>query len=469
MKKTKNVFISLTLVVCLVFNLSISVHATVGSDKHTNKSACILDINRISQNCNILKDSIKNKIKTCDSLKGRIKNIAHFIVCAVTVYSVIDFVKSHKDSSHKDIDDPPISEPRKPEYVFGLNEMTQPFWYSDTMYNECIVFHKDPKTGEIFTRTLFKPEQIIAVKDNSLTIDLIEGVHYKRDNKDPYKLIWLEGNSEFVIPYFVPEDLTGGHNDSCGTDGKIENCTYCIGPFIYEKQLAITYTFDSDECAAPHAEYSADLLPKTINRLKNGESLNLFIYGDSIFTGCDSSKMRNRIPYTPTFFELLESQLEVFYPECEITTHNPSVGGWGASDGIANVHNDVTVNHPDLVILGFGMNDIYNNGDVEAGLIHQMISDIQSENPECEFIIVSTFHANPQIGWDINQGTHANGFKALEQTGIACMDMYALHSYLLNHKTFQSTTGNNINHPNDWFARMYASQLLSMLYNYSSK
>jgi hypothetical protein len=39
---------------------------------------------------------------------------------------------------------------------------------------------------------------------------------------------------------------------------------------------------------------------------------------------------------------------------------------------------------------------------------------------------------------------------------------------ILERKDFQDTTGNNINHPNDYFYRMYAQTLLQTLIGYEN-
>lgn len=119
---------------------------------------------------------------------------------------------------------------------------------------------------------------------------------------------------------------------------------------------------------------------------------------------------------------------------------------------------------PDLVVLGFGMNDAWVKGDEEAKKMASIMATVKAKNPNCEFIVVSTFVANPTIGWDVYQGTHYEGYKTLETTGVVTMDMHRLHEYLLQSKYYQDMTGNNINHPNDWLARMYAMQLLSLVY-----
>ena len=39
---------------------------------------------------------------------------------------------------------------------------------------------------------------------------------------------------------------------------------------------------------------------------------------------------------------------------------------------------------------------------------------------------------------------------------------------ILEHKEFQDYSGNNINHPNDWFCRVYAQTILQTLIGYEN-
>ena len=121
-----------------------------------------------------------------------------------------------------------------PEYKYTLNEMTMPIWQSNTMYNECVTFHEN-EDGSITGNLLFKPIRIIAVRDVTLKIELKEGVHYKLDENDPSKVIWLPGDETFSIPYFKPGALTSAHQDKCGTDGYggiLNGVMYCVGEWL---------------------------------------------------------------------------------------------------------------------------------------------------------------------------------------------------------------------------------------------
>lgn len=382
----------------------------------------------------------------------------------------IAFGDNGSETALKPTDIKPDHDKRTPDGVYGYTyaDMSYPFWKSSTMRNEIFTFQKNDETGEITAKLLFTPKEIISVKDNSLTFDLKEGVHYARDAKDSRVLRWLPGDESFCAEYFTTAALSTHHTDNCGTsgndNGKIGNAMYCVGSCLYNKQLHITYTYDLSQCQAPVTGFRGNDLPKTMEKLRNKEELTVVIYGDSIFTGCDSSAAHNRAPHVPTFFYLFKNQLESLYQTSVRLIDDVSLGGANADWGVENADAQVNPYSPDLVVLGFGMNDAWVKGDEEAKKMASIMATVKAKNPNCEFIVVSTFVANPTIGWDVYQGTHYEGYKTLETTGVVTMDMHRLHEYLLQSKYYQDMTGNNINHPNDWLARMYAMQLLSLVY-----
>ena len=47
-------------------------------------------------------------------------------------------------------------------------------------------------------------------------------------------------------------------------------------------------------------------------------------------------------------------------------------------------------------------------------------------------------------------------------SGVAVADITGMQAFLHSRKRFIDTTGNNVNHPNDFFHRLYAQYLLGM-------
>ncbi len=131
---------------------------------------------------------------------------------------------------------------------------------------------------------------------------------------------------------------------------------------------------------------------------------------------------------------------------------------------------------------------------IEDGLIHpqSLLRDARlsfgiytPENTDSEFLLVATSLANPEVvlmnerlrepGEDPrsmdhrsfagNQADYLPALLSLEKKGVAVADMTSLHAYMLERKRFRDMSGNNINHPNDFFARIHAQLMIATLSN----
>ena len=163
------------------------------------------------------------------------------------------------------------------------------------------------------------------------------------------------------------------------------------------------------------------------------------------------------------FPQLLEYGLEAEYGG-EVTIYNPSVGGKDSAWGVQQAP-EVAKTKTDLAIIGFGMNDSVRLGVQTA----ENVEAIRAENPDCEFIVCSCIVPNRKSGYMFNQGQLPAAYGALETEGVAAVDIYSTHEKILQTKDYIACTGNNVNHPNDWLARMYAMHLLSALIDYQAK
>lgn len=375
----------------------------------------------------------------------------------------------------------PKPEPERPKIVFNdlnaLQKLTTPFWQMNTMYREstCMIVRSN---GTITAKLAFKPTRIIAVEDNALTKTYQEGKDYTWDGKSN-TLVWLNGSS---IPYFTQYDIEGKRADGTqipefGTTdpvwdelgrSRFGNALYCVSSFLYEKQIAVTYEYEYGTWNGTVTPYQGDKIPNTMAKLKAGETVNVVFYGDSIFTGCDSSSMYNRAPMQESFPSFTKQVLEATYG-ARVELYNPSVGGKSSDWGLENVQSLICDRvRPDLVIIGFGMNDGDKPGSSTALNIRRIIEKIRGTYPDCEFIIVAPMVPNVESGFLTTQGDLPQAYSnlAANMKGVAYVDMYNCHSRLLKKKDFISMSGNNINHPNDWLIRVYAMQILSALIEY---
>lgn len=353
-----------------------------------------------------------------------------------------------------------------------LQKMTTPFWQMDTMHREstCMIVRDD---GTITAKLAFKPVRIISVESNDLKTVFELDQDYTWDGESNV-IVWKEGSA---IPYFTKNDIEGRREDGTQLDAypawddlgrsRFGNQLYCVSAFLYEKQIAVTYEYEYGSWEGEVTEYQGDKLPKTMAKLKAGETINLFYFGDSIFTGCDSSGMYKREPFQHSFPEFTKQVLEATYGG-RVKLYNPSVGGMQSDWGVQQIETLVCDRaDPDLVVIGFGMNDAF-NGRVSANNVKKMIETVRARFPDCEFVVVACMVPNAAAGFLTNQPSQPRAYEKLveETEGCAFVNMYACHEKLLENKDFISMSGNNINHPNDFLIRVYAQQILSVFLEY---
>ena len=98
-------------------------------------------------------------------------------------------------------------------------------------------------------------------------------------------------------------------------------------------------------------------------------------------------------------------------------------------------------------------------------------------SPNVSEVVISTMLPNPNAtnGWyaqQVNQeAVFADGvIKSIQSKGIpiAMCQMTSMSSSILTRKEFKDYTGNNINHPNDFFSRVYAQTLLQTVIGYEN-
>ncbi|RYY32044.1 MAG: SGNH/GDSL hydrolase family protein, partial [Sphingobacteriaceae bacterium] len=204
-------------------------------------------------------------------------------------------------------------------------------------------------------------------------------------------------------------------------------------------------------------------LPGTIKKLKNKQPLKIVFFGNSIETGCNSSGFMNEPPYMPSWPELIVHDLKQHYAG-KIDFNNQSVGGKIAQWGRDVVDTTVVPQNPDLVVIGFGMNDGTFGVPVQQYLdnIKAIMDAVLAKNPKAEFVLIATMLANPHAVQNNIQATYKAGLDKLAKTGVVVADLTGVHAELLKYKSYQDMTGNNVNHPNDYLARWYAQYIAGL-------
>lgn len=342
----------------------------------------------------------------------------------------------------------------------SLKAYLKPFWAADTVHDEIIqvIKNEDLASGTL----LFKAEKIIAVRSADLSKTFHEGQDWKYEDG---KIKLTNGSA---IPYLKQEDLlfkTLKPNWSMEGKTKGEFVLFNEGTYFRSMQISITYIPEqSKKWTGPIPKYEEKLLKHTQAKLKNREKLKVVFYGNSIETGANSSGFQNQAPYMPSWPELIIYNLRESYGD-QINFSNQSVGGKLAQWGLENVATAIVPQNPDLVIIGFGMNDgtFEVAPDTYRTQVLGIIKAVLAQNPKAEFIVVSPMLANPFATQSKIQSQYKAELQKLTGKGIVLADLTGTHQELLKHKSYQDMTGNNVNHPNDYLARWYAQVISAIL------
>lgn len=342
----------------------------------------------------------------------------------------------------------------------SLKTYTKPFWQADTITDETVQVIRDSSVAT--APLLFKAKKILSVKAANYSREFIKGKDWD------YKNGQLVFGPQSAVPFFHQNDLVLGKKiPGRSMDGKVPG-TYVLfseGYFFSSKQIAVTYIRDKGEAwKGPVPQFAAATLPNSIGRLQRKQHLNIVFFGNSIEVGYNASGLVNAPPYMPVWPELIVNKLKAAYGG-NITFANTSVAGRAARWGMDSVQARVTAHKPDLVIIGFGMNDGTGRvpPDVYREQIKRIVDAVSANNPAAEFILIAPMLANPASVFDGLQASYKQELDKLTRTDVVVADMTGVHRELLKHKSYQDMTGNNINHPNDYLARWYAQIIAALL------
>lgn len=341
-----------------------------------------------------------------------------------------------------------------------LKKYIKPFWQADTIVDETVQVIKE---NDLFTgKLLFRAKAILSVKAAKYSKEFSRRKDW--DFKDGRLII----NSQSTIPFIKKEDLFfKTYKPGFSMNGKVSG-TYVLfteKPFFSGLQIAVTYIkAKGEKWQGPIPSFAKDELPNTIARLKTKQNLKVVFYGNSIEAGYNTSNLMNTAPYMPTWPELIIHNLRQHYGP-QITFSNQAVAGKLASWGLEQVSTKVIAQKPDLVIIGFGMNDGSANIPVDKFRtdIDGIIKAVTAQNPNVEFILIAPILPNPDAIQSGIQSSYKSELDKLARKGIVVADMTGVHTELLKHKIYQDMTGNNVNHPNDYLARWYAQIILGFL------
>lgn len=268
------------------------------------------------------------------------------------------------------------------------------------------------------------------------TVDYVEGRDYVVD----YEKGTLRRTPESRLPDFRTNMLYGlegfDHNKFPGFGNG--------GYFAF-----VDYSFRGST-PWPVQPPQVQFLSRTRAKLAAGEPLKIVAFGDSITAGGDASAPE--LIFWNRWVEALRRK----YPTSRISIKNCATGGDTTVQGLERLKAKVIDEHPDLVLIGFGMND-HNVPGFGVPLpqfgqnLAEMIARIRRETT-AEIILYSAFPPNPK--WKFGSHRMAEYAAATERVArrasCAYADVFDNWQALAARKKPEDLLANNINHPNDF-------------------
>ncbi|NDE11268.1 MAG: hypothetical protein EBZ95_11995 [Chitinophagia bacterium] len=195
-------------------------------------------------------------------------------------------------------------------------------------------------------------------------------------------------------------------------------------------------------------------------KLESGQALSIVSYGNSITAGGEASSTEYR------FQAIYGNYLKSIFPQSNFKIEDVSIPGYSSKQGIEWWDTYIGKTTPDLVLVGWGMNDHNKSGNSPEQFKKNLIKLVGmiKERKNAEVILYSAFPPND----DWHYGSHSMELyaEATKQAAIeahcAYVDVYSTWMKVFKRKDQSSLLGNNINHPNDFGHWLYAQAFEAM-------
>jgi beta-galactosidase len=331
----------------------------------------------------------------------------------------------------------------------NLRQYLQPFWRSDTIYNETILLYSTA-SGAAEGRLLFTPDRVLAVKNFGLDTVYREGVDYRISGREVMRL--------------------AGSRMPFRADTSFDTAKDLAWYTLQSQWVVVTYTHH-DQWNGPTPTYQGDRLPRVMGRLRSGKPLTIVAYGMSITRGMDVSGYDGVKPFMPSYVDLFAKGLKWKFPRASVKCYNAGLPGSTVDWGARYVSSYVSPLQPDLVVIDFGMNDFWRMGPAEFGdSVRSIIRQVRAGRPEAEFLLLGNLTFDPAYVLDSdkykayytgNLAGYAVELHKLEGMGVVMLDMTDISEAIYRRKKAKDCIVNPL-HPNDYMARWYAQGMVEI-------
>lgn len=323
-----------------------------------------------------------------------------------------------------------------------LDAAMRPIWKGNEVWDESVLLLAEGERAAS-GRLLFRPTKIKGVKDEAQGKTFVEGKDYRIEGD---RIFAVKGSS---IPIMRDTEFAKGEFPWTRLDGRHVFVTYEHGETWH----------------GPVPSYQGDRLQETTRKLRDKKPVKIVAFGDSITQGVNVSGFRNVPPYLPPWPTLFGRELGRMTGNKRIHVVNAALGGMTIDWAKDNARDAVASLDPDLVLIGFGMNDFWSYSPADfRKYVAATMATIRARRPKCEFVLITSMKFDPAYTKDPtyvgNLAGYAEELRKMAGPGVALFDMTAISEALYQAKSAKDLTTDPM-HPDDFLSRWYAQGMVA--------
>lgn len=396
-------------------------------------------------------------------------------------------------------------------------------WEGDTVYHEAVMFSNSADGIVQKEKKLLYPiDEIISVRNDKLNKWYVLDVDFKVEDG---KLMFIDGGScpywrgNFIVPanaddsYVDPALNTGTSGTAASWYRTVESSDKGLN-LIYDAYhekctLYVTYTHSKtwaelgEEGYTPEKpENQSKRVEYFYEKLASGEEINALVYGDSTATGVSSTGSQlnyelfgrepaengeyqfylrkekgDGIAAVPFFEQATNEMVKRYGSGNKVNYYNIANGGTGATWGKKNVLTRVDcINKyygkkiiPDIIFIKYMANDVRTTPASFLDSIESMVSDFKSLYPNALVVLVSGKINNERCY--LFRDYRENVLKlndvlsnvAARYDNCVAAKTTPFWISALKSKDFEDYLSNNINHANDFWAKITAQIIVATI------
>ena len=346
----------------------------------------------------------------------------------------------------------------------AMDSRVPPLFTGNVMTNETVLFMGTDDAAPL----MYQADEILSVTSFDLKTNYVEGVDWTFDAATHT----IRPTANTRMPYYTEAEwYPDSGRFACNLPGK-SYVFFSEGSVISLHQVCVTYRH-SDAWDGPEMRNDAAAFAPMLGELSSRIGGKTLFYGDSITTAANSSGMIGFEPYIPGWPKQVHDGIVDATGNSSLEYVNTAVGGKNTQWGLDNVQERVIAYAPDFVLIAFGMNDTLSVADYSAK--HEaMVNAIHAALPNATVMLVPPMMPNLEATGYVSRGTLfpqyeqalvalVAQFRAAGFARIGCANVNTMHAAVLARKRYRDMTGNNINHCNDFSARIYRDTILAAM------